>query len=149
FKEAYFNQRVKAAPYHAKRVRYWDRAATEGVGCYTAGTLLALSGEGDWDGEHVVHGQWEPETRDEQIVAVALRDRHRYGPKREPIIYIEQEPGSAGVEAYRHIARKLSGFRVAADRPTGAKEIRAEPWASQCAAKNVYLVDDNTWDVQS
>jgi hypothetical protein len=34
-----------------------------------------------------------------------------------------------------------------ADRPTGAKEVRAEPWASQCAAKNVYLVEDGTWDV--
>src|SRR5262249_3052892 len=43
--------------------------------------------------------------------------------------------------------RKLAGFRVCADRPTGTKEVRAEPWASQCAAKNVYLVDDGTWDL--
>src|SRR5439155_13924080 len=42
---------------------------------------------------------------------------------------------------------KLCGFRVYADRPTGTKEVRAEPWASQCAAKNVYLVEDGTWDV--
>ena len=147
FKEAYFNQRVLAAPYQAKRVRYWDRAATQDGGCYTAGTLLARSAEGNWYVENVVHGQWEPDTRDEQILAAALRDRNRYGPMQTPVIWIEQEPGSSGLEAYRHIARKLTGFSVSADRPTGAKEIRAEPWASQCAAKNVYLVEDGTWDI--
>jgi predicted phage terminase large subunit-like protein len=147
FKASSFNQRVKAAPYHAQRVRYWDRAATADGGCYTAGTLLARSDAGNWYVEHVVHGQWEPDTRDEQIVAAAVRDRHRYGPHHEPVIWIEQEPGSSGVDAYRHTARKLAGFRVGADRPTGAKEVRAEPWASQCAAKNVYLVEDGTWDI--
>jgi hypothetical protein len=80
-------------------------------------------------------------------VAAALRDRNRYGPHHEPLICIEQEPGSSGVEAYKHIARKLAGFPVRPDRPTGAKEVRAEPWASQCAAKNVYLVEDGTWDI--
>jgi predicted phage terminase large subunit-like protein len=147
FKASYFNQRVRAAPFEAQRVRYWDRAATQEGGCYTAGTLLARSAEGNWYVEHVVHGQWEPDTRDEQIVAAAKRDRARYGPHHEPVIWIEHEPGSSGVDAYKHTARQLAGFRVGADRPTGAKEVRAEPWASQCAAKNVYLVEDGTWDV--
>ncbi len=80
-------------------------------------------------------------------MAAALRDRNRYGPTRAPVIWIEHEPGSSGVDAYRHTARKLAGFPVYADRPTGAKEVRAEPWASQCAAKNVYLVDNRTWDI--
>ncbi len=147
FKASYFNQRVKAAPYDAQRVRYWDRAATQDGGCYTAGTLLARSADGNWYVENVVHGQWEPDTRDAQILAAALRDRNRYGPNRVPQICIEQEPGSSGVDAYKHTARRLAGFRVCADRPTGAKEVRAEPWASQCAAKNVYLVEDDTWDI--
>src|SRR5262249_37892452 len=43
FKESFFNQRVRAAPFAARRVRYWDRAATADGGCYTAGTLMALS----------------------------------------------------------------------------------------------------------
>ncbi len=147
FRDYYFNQRVKAAPFHAQRVRYWDRAATQDGGCYTAGTLLARSDEGNWYVEHVVHGQWEPDRRDEHILAAAMRDRSRYGPHHEPVIWIEQEPGSSGVDAYKHTARKLAGFHVGADRPTGAKEVRAEPWASQCAAKNVYLVEDGTWDI--
>jgi predicted phage terminase large subunit-like protein len=147
FKASYFNQRVKAAPFHAKRVRYWDRAATQDGGCYTAGTLLAKSDDGNWYVENVVHGQWEPDTRDQQILAAALRDRNRYGPYHEPVIWIEHEPGSSGVDAFKYTSRKLAGFRVRADRPTGSKEVRAEPWASQCAAKNVYLVDDGTWDI--
>src|SRR5260370_14548311 len=89
FKAGFFNQRVKGAPFHAKRVRYWDRAATQGGGCYTAGTLLARDADGNWYVEDVVHGQWEPDTRDEQIVAAALRDRNRYGPTRAPVIWIE------------------------------------------------------------
>ncbi len=147
FKETYFNQRVKAAPYQARRVRYWDRAATQDGGCYTAGTLLARSPEGNWYVENVVHGQWEPDTRDEHILAAARRDRNRYGPKHEPVIYIEHEPGSSGVDAYKYTARKLAGFVVRSDHPTGTKEVRAEPWASQCAAKNVFLVEDGTWDI--
>jgi predicted phage terminase large subunit-like protein len=147
FKRSYFNQRVKAAPYHARRVRYWDRAATQDGGCYTVGTLLARCDQGNWYVEHVVHGQWEPDRRDEQIVAAARRDRLRYGQGREPTIYIEHEPGSSGVDAYKHTARKLADFRVFPDRPTGAKEVRAEPWASQCAAKNVYLVENGSWDI--
>ena len=147
FKETFFNQRPKAAPYNARRVRYWDRAASEGHGCFTAGTLIAMCPEGNFYVEHVVHGQWEPDSRDEHIVATALADRSHYGPNNVPVIYIEHEPGSSGVDAYKHTARKLAGFSVLPDRPTGSKEIRAEPWASQCAAKNVFLVDNGTWDI--
>jgi hypothetical protein len=46
------------------------------------------------------------------------------------VIWIEHEPGSSGVDAYKHTARQRAGFTVRPDRPTGAKEVRAEPWAS-------------------
>jgi predicted phage terminase large subunit-like protein len=147
FKREWFNRIVRAAPYGSQRVRYWDRAATADGGCYTAGTLVARSADGNWYVEHVVHGQWGPDERDRQIMATAKRDRARYGPNYDPAIWIEQEPGSSGIDAYRYIARQLAGFRVGPDRPTGPKEVRAEPWASQCAAGNVYLVDDGTWDL--
>ena len=123
FKEHWFKQRVRAAPYQAARVRYWDRAATPEGGCRTVGSLLCKSTEGNLYVEHVVAGQWGPDERDEIILDTALRDRKRYGPKHAPRIYIEQEPGSAGIDSYRHIARKLQGFPVYADRVTGAKEV--------------------------
>lgn len=141
FRESYFANRVRAAPYQARRVRYWDRAATQDGGCYTAGVLLARCPEGNWYVEHVVHGQWEPQRRNQIIYETALRDRRRYGPRHTPTVYVEAERGSTGLESFQAVARKLAGFRVREDQPTGSKDTRSEPWADQLAAGNVYLVD--------
>jgi len=148
FKDIFFNQRVRAAPYQAKRVRYWDRASTQDGGCYTAGVLLARDAQGSYYVEHVVHGQWEPDERNEVMRAAAERDRLRYGPHCEPVIWTEAEGGSSGRDAMKGVARALAGFPVREHRATGKKEVRAEPWASQLAAKNVYLVADGSWDVE-
>lgn len=148
FKDECFLRRVRASPYHAvARVRYWDRAATSDGGCYTAGVLMSKSPEGDFYVEDVVHGQWEPNERNAIMVATALKDRVRYGPHQEPVIYVEAERGSTGLESFQNLARKLAGFRVREDMPSGSKDVRAEPWADMCAAKTVVLVEDGTWDV--
>jgi phage terminase large subunit-like protein len=157
FKDPYFSRRVRAAPYEAKRIRYWDRAATQDGGCATAGTLLAKNHEGHYYVEHVVWGQWEPTERNRMMRATALRDRAKYGPKYEPLIYVEHEPGSSGVDSYKEVARILAGFKVYPDRPTGSKDTRAEPWSAQCAAGNVYIVDNGEsegtgkadWDINA
>jgi predicted phage terminase large subunit-like protein len=54
-------------------------------------------------------------------------------------IYIEQEPGSSGKEAAEATIRMLAGFSAYADRVSGAKEVRAEPFAAQWQAGNVHL----------
>lgn len=147
FKAPWFNQRVKAAPYHARRIRAWDRASTQDGGCYTAGVLLATSPDGNWYVEHVVHGQWEPDERNQQIKAAALRDRARYGPKHAPLILVESEGGATAKDANKALARLLAGFNIQFENVTGSKDERAGPWSSQLAALNVYLVEDGTWDV--
>lgn len=147
FKEHWFNKRERAAPYQCRRVRYWDRAATADGGCYTAGVLMARDNEGRLYVENVEHGQWDPDERNARIVATAKRDRVRFGPKYDPIIYVEAERGSTGLESFQHLARRLLGFRVKEDQPTGSKDFRAEPWADQCAAMNVTLIDDGSWDI--
>ena len=43
----------------------------------------------------------------------------------------------------RATIRSLIGFRVFADRVTGSKEIRAEPFAAQVQGGNVFLVAGN------
>ncbi len=157
FKRVWFNNRVKAAPYQAARVRYWDKGATQDAGCNTVGTLMCRADDGNFYVEDVVAGKWEPDEREEIVLATAIKDRARYGPSYEPVIYIEHEPGSAGVDAFKYSAKKLAGFRVKYDRPTGKKAVRAEPWACQCAAKNVILVDNGerdgagkaTWDIEA
>jgi predicted phage terminase large subunit-like protein len=79
-------------------------------------------------------GQWEALERERHIKATAEIDG------RGVRIYIEQEPGSGGKESAQATIRKLSGFLAYADHPTGAKEVRAEPYAAQVLAENVYLV---------
>ena len=54
-------------------------------------------------------------------------------------VWIEQEPGSGGKESAENTIRNLAGFNVHADRPTGDKAIRAEPYAAQAEAGNVTL----------
>ncbi len=149
FERPFFNRRVKAAPWNCQRIIYWDRAATLEGGCYTAGVLIAKEGEnGPYYVEHVTHGQWEPRERNKRIVAEAIRCRSRYGPNHQPKIVIECERGSTGLESFQNIAAMLSGFVVEEDQPTGSKDVRAEPWSSQCAAGNVIVVEDGTWDVE-
>lgn len=147
FKPQWFNRRVRSSPYNSTRIRYWDRASTQDGGCYTAGVLMARDSEGDIYVEHVVHGQWDPDERNKIIESTALRDRARYGPNNVPLIVVEAERGSTGLESFRNIARKLAGFRVKEDQPTGSKDTRAEPWADQLAAGTVLLVEDGTWDI--
>lgn len=154
FKVEWFNNRVKAAPFSAKRIRYWDRAASsDRSACATAGVLMAFDGERLYV-ESVVYGHWEPDERNAIMLATAQRDRLRYG-KYEPIIYVEAEGSSSGRDAWLGIVRTLMGFHVREDVVRGSKDTRAEPWATQLSAKNVSIVDNGAsegigvadWDV--
>jgi predicted phage terminase large subunit-like protein len=55
-------------------------------------------------------------------------------------IYVEQEPGSGGLESAESTIKNLIGFVIEADRPTGDKDTRLEPFAAQAEAGNVRLV---------
>jgi hypothetical protein len=46
FQRAWFTQIVDVVPTRARRLRYRDRAATAGGGCYTCGVSLAWTAEG-------------------------------------------------------------------------------------------------------
>lgn len=131
------------------RVRYWDKAATAGGGAYTAGVLMLFTSDYEVYVEDVVRGQWGTKQRDEIIRQVAEQDAAedltRFKNVIQTIIWHEQEPGSAGVDAAEAMARLLFGFSVMADRPTGKKEVRAGPWASQLAAGHVYLLE-GSWN---
>ena len=126
-------------------------------GCYTAGVLMAKDKDGTFYVEDCVHGQWEPNERNTRIVATAKRDRARYGPIHEPLIIVERERGSTGLEAFHRLAAQLAGHRVREDAPTGSKDVRAEPWSDQLAAMNVVICDGGqsdgtgtaTWDVDN
>ena len=121
--------------------------STQDGGCFTAGVLMAKDSDGNYFVEHCVWGQWEPYERNQRMLATAIRDRARYGPKHEPVIHVEAEGGSSGRDAWKGVVRDLAGFYIKEDRVTGDKVTRANPWSAQLAAKNVFFVDDGTWDL--
>jgi predicted phage terminase large subunit-like protein len=55
-------------------------------------------------------------------------------------VWVEQEPGSGGKESAENTIRNLAGKRVYADKVTGSKRVRAEPFAAQVQAGNVFLI---------
>jgi len=120
-----------------KRVRYWDKAATQDDGCFTVGALLGeellKDGKVRYWVLDIVRGQWNTAMREKIIRKTAEED----GVNIE--IWIEQEPGSGGKDSAETTMRNLSGFRVKPDRPTGDKIIRADPFSAQVNAGNVVL----------
>jgi predicted phage terminase large subunit-like protein len=131
FKRAWFPI-VDAVPANVRRVRYWDLAATKDGGARTAGVLLAYDGKMTYT-ENVIYGQWSTGERNAIMRQTAELD----GPDVEQVF--EQEPGSSGVDAAKAIIQLLQGFRVYADRPTGSKDTRLEPYAAQAEAGNTAI----------
>jgi len=131
------NNLVDQIPYSLIRrsIRYWDKAGTMDAGCMTAGVLMhELKDKTILVGD-VVAGQWGALEREERMKQVA----HLDGSKVK--IWTEQEPGSGGKESAEATIRNLSGFVVKADRVTGDKVTRAEPFAAQVEAGNVFVLN--------
>ena len=121
-----------------KSVRYWDKAGTEDAGAYPAGVLIHMLKDKKFVIEHVVRGRWSALEREQHIKAWAERDRELIKGSYE--IGVEQEPGSAGKESAENTIRNLAGYKVFADKVTGSKEVRAEPFAAQVQGGNVWLI---------
>jgi predicted phage terminase large subunit-like protein len=134
FKREWFSKFVDAVPARVEgRARYWDKAATAGDGDYTVGVRMSRV-DGIYYVEDVTRGQWSTGERNKVIRQCAETD----APATR--IYIEQEPGSSGVDSVQALIRLLAGYPAFADRVTGSKQVRAEPFAAQCEAGNVIFV---------
>jgi predicted phage terminase large subunit-like protein len=118
-------------------VRYWDKAGSAGGGAFTAGVLMLRMKDGTFVVADVRRGQWGALDRERVIKQTAELDRQSYPLTK---IVVEMEPGSGGKESAESTVRMLAGFPVEADRVTGAKEVRAEPFAAQWQSGNVRLV---------
>lgn len=133
FKRNWFNIRSRPMPPQARRVRYWDKAGTADGGAFTCGVLIAEF-EGQYCIEDVVRGQWSAREREDIIKQTAEMDGNTIS------IWVEQEPGSGGKESAENTIRGLAGYNIRADKVTGSKEVRAEPFSAQCEAGNVSLL---------
>lgn len=124
---------LEEVPPVKNRVRYWDLAATTD-GDYTVGCLMSLLQDGRWCIEDIRRIQGTPHEVERLVANTAFVDG------RNVPIYIEQEPGSSGVNTISHYQRNiLSGFMVKGDRPTGSKELRAGPMSSAAEAGNLCI----------
>ena len=122
-----------------RMIRYWDKAGTEEGGAYTSGALVGVNDDGIYCVMDIVRGQWTALKRERIILQTAGMDGTGVS------IYHEQEPGSGGKESAESTTRNLAGYAVRADKVTGEKTLRAEPFATQVEAGNVKL-KRGTWN---
>lgn len=134
FKGGWFRFMDTAPVQVTARARYWDKAATADGGDYTAGVRMSRTADGMYYIEDVTRGRWSSGERDKVIRQCAETDP----PGTQ--IWLEQEPGSSGVDSVQALIRMLAGFNVRADRVTGSKVVRAGPLAAQAEAGNVILI---------
>lgn len=127
-------QIVDTVPTEGQRIRFWDKAATADGGDYTVGIRMLRSREGFFYIEDVVRGQWDTAKREARIRETAEMDG------KPTTIWLEQEPGSGGKDSAASSIRNLAGYAAFAERSTGDKVTRAEPFAAQWGAGNVRLV---------
>jgi predicted phage terminase large subunit-like protein len=134
---------VDAYPQECKLARYWDKAATKPKASnkdpdYTVGVKL-----GEFRGIYYIVDikriRGNPAETELLIKQTAELDLHTK-------TYMEQEPGSSGVEAIDHYNREvLKGFAFYGIKTTGPKAERAAPVASAAEAGNIKLVR-GTWN---
>ncbi len=126
---------VDAVPAGAVAVRYWDKAASVSASAdYTCGALVALH-QGVWYICDMRRMRGLPGDVEALIRQTAELDG------RGMPVYIEQEPGSSGVDVISHYQRSvLVGYNVRGDRATGNKIERMGPLAAAAQAGNVKLL---------
>jgi predicted phage terminase large subunit-like protein len=121
------------------RIRYWDKASSTAASAkYTAGVRLAITAEGQVIVEHVVRGQWSTGERRKVMLQTAQTDAAQFG--NGIVVFIEQEPGSSGLDSVQDEIRMMAGHAVFADRPSGDKDTRMLPLVAQAEAGNLYMV---------
>jgi len=135
------------APKDAQIVRYWDLAATpkkdDNDPAFTAGCLLTEK-RGAYCVADMKRKRESPGKIEDLVKRTAERDFDDYGGRVE--IWMEQEPGSAGVIVIDHYAREvLKGYPFRGYKETGDKVLRAKP-ASSAAEQGNIAIKSGPWN---
>jgi len=116
--------------------RYWDKAATEGGGDWTAGALVGLL-----DGRVYILDIKRTQSRPAGVEALIYQTAQLDGP--EVMIRMEQEPGSAGVDVIDHYARQvLTGYNFKGIKSTGSKVSRAAALSTAAEQGNLLILNE-------
>lgn len=132
---------IKAAsPVNGLVVRRWDLAATEKAHNsdpdWTVGVRMRRTTDGLFWIEDVVRLRGSPA----EVEAVIRKTAEQDG--RSVVQWIPQDPGAAGKMIAQRFVRDLAPYpaRIAHEGVMGSKINRADPFAAQCEAGNVFLV---------
>ena len=126
---------VDAPPAQLVRVgRYWDKAATEGGGAYSAGVKMGIDTKDRIVILHVKRGQWATNVRENIIKNTAHDDGY------DCPIGVEEEGGSGGKDSIRFTKENLRGYKVRGFRPHGDKVARADAFSIEVNDGNVLIV---------
>jgi len=117
-----------------RTIRYWDKAGSDGKGAFTVGVKMSLLRDGFFLVEDVKRGQWANEQRERIIKETAVADGKNVQ------IWMEQEPGSGGKDSVQASIKSLAGWAAYADKPTGDKIFRADPYSVQVNNGTVILL---------
>jgi len=129
---------VSVMPAGPKRtVRAWDVGATEGGGDPSAGVRCTQVGYGEEATYYFTDakvGQWSPAQVEAQLKLTAAADTT------EVTVRLPQDPGAAGKGYVQTLVKKLPGYTVRYEQPTGSKLTRATALATQAEAGNVFIL---------
>lgn len=137
FKRRWFEGKiVDQAPSGTKWVRHWDLAATKKQNAArTAGVKMGRGPDGAFYVGNVITTQ-DDGNEIRRLIKSTAADIDGY----EVEISLPEDPGQAGKVQAQDFVAMLAGFVVRAERETGKKFTRAEPFAAQCEGGNVYLL---------
>lgn len=122
-------------------VRGWDLAATDDeAAAYTASVKGCLLRTGELCILHAVRDQLEPAGVYEFLQSVTTAD----GP--DVVQSIPQDPGQAGKDQKKNIAKHLHGATLHFSPESGSKATRAAGVAGQAQAGNLVLVESDAWN---
>ena len=136
FKAEWFDRIVDLSEAPTGRtVRGWDLAGSKGkTSPFTASVKLRLGYSGSLYVLDVTCERIDAAELEDYIARISLADDP------DTVIDVPQDPGQAGKVQVSSLAKRLHGRQYQWSPETGSKEVRAQPFASQCKAKNVILV---------
>jgi predicted phage terminase large subunit-like protein len=124
--------------------RGWDLASTtKRTSKRTAGVKIGIDELGRFIIAHVRVGKWRPDERNAEMAQVMDLDGPTVMQK------IEHEGGSSGDDQALNLTRTFVKHWVEFLKVSGDKQTRADAFAAHCNAGNVWIIDDNTWDVET
>lgn len=137
FKPDWFKP-ISVMPKVTRTVRAWDLAATAKSTSndpdWTAGVKMARTN----DGQFIITGcrrfRGTPMDVERAVLSQATIDGQQV------TVRLAQDPGQAGKAQAEQMTRKLAGYPVKVERPTGDKATRATPLAAQAEAGNVSIL---------